>query len=188
MVIVGNNLRRFLRTRAAILSSLAILLFGGTALASPFGAGKFGANVPFGGETSLSIATNGNVTIAVTPTDSGASATSTSNVTVTSTDVVGYKLYVRALSNASLDNGGSTIPASGNSSPATLATNTWGYNTDASSNFVGMTLTDALIRTGTGPYSTGDLTTVTYGIKIDNSKPAGNYSTSIVYTAVPQTE
>lgn len=188
MVIVGNNLKKFFGFRLIIFTFLSIMYMTNIAYASPFGAGAFGANVPFGGQTSLSISTDGNVLISVTPTDSGATATANSNVTVTSTDVVGYKLYIRALSSTNLNNGGSTLPASANVSPAALSVNTWGYNTDASSNFAGMSLTDTLIRTGTGPYSSGDTTTVTYGLKIDNSKPAGNYSTSIVYTAVPQTQ
>lgn len=156
--------------------------------AAPFGKGKFGDNVPYGGETTLAISNNGNVTIQVTPTEAGALATSSNIVTVTSTDVVGYKLYIRSLGSTNMANGGSNIPASANGSPASLATNTWGYNTDASSNFVGSTLTDTLIKNAVGPYSSGDNTTVTYGVKVDNSKSAGNYTTSIVYTAVPQTE
>lgn len=170
--------------------ALAVLLIGpiGQALASPFGAGAFGANVPFGGQTSLTIATDGNVSIPVTPTPSGVSATGTSHVTVTSTDVVGFKLYIQALSNTNLVNGGSNLPASANVSPAALATNTWGYNTDATSNFAGITLLPVLIRTGTGPFESGDITTVTYGLKIDDTLPAGNYATTVVYTAVPQTQ
>ncbi len=171
------------------LSLIVVLLTAShVALASPFGIGVFGANVPFGSETSLTISTDGNVSIPVTPTPTGVLATSTSNVTITSTDVVGYKLYIRANSNTSLNNGGSNIVASSNVSPAALSVNTWGYNTDASTNFAGVTLSDVLIRTGTGPYTSGDLTTLTYGLKIDDSLPAGNYSSTIVYTAVPQTQ
>lgn len=187
MVTLGNPLGN-LSKRLLLLGLALLITLPATVFASPFGTGKFGANVPFGGQTSLSIATNGNVTISVTPTDSGSLATANSQVTVTSTDVVGYKLYIRALSNTNLNNGGSNLPASANGSPGALAVNTWGYNTDASSNFSGISLSDTLIRTGTGPYKSGDLTTVTYGLKVDNSKPAGNYSTSVVYTAVPQTQ
>ena len=178
-------------TKKHLLAIVSVVLltisFVGVASASPFGLGKFGENVPFGGQTSLTIATDGNVNIPVTPTSGGTLATGTSTVTVTSTDVVGFKLYIRADSNTNLANGGSNLPASSNVSPAALAVNTWGYNTDASTNFAGITLLDVLIRTGTGPFSSGDITTVTYGLKIDESKPAGNYSSTIVYTAVPQT-
>jgi len=156
--------------------------------AQPYSKGVYGANVSYGSQTSLSIATNGNKSIPITPTVSGVMATGTSVVTVTSTDVKGYKLYIRALSNTNMNNLGALLPASANGSPAALATNTWGYNTDASSNFAGISLSDALIRSITVPASSGDITNVTYGIKLDMSKPAGNYVANIVYTAVPQTD
>lgn len=84
-----------------------------------------------------------------------------------------------------MDNLGDVLPTSGNVSPAPLAVNTWGYNTDGSSNFIGSSLSDTLIRSLAGPASSGDITTVTYGVKVDLAKPAGNYTTAIIYTAVP---
>ncbi len=156
--------------------------------AQPYGKGVYGANVPYGNLTSLSIATSGNISIPITPTTSGTLATGNSVVTVTSTDVMGYKLYVRALNNTNMNNLGALLPASGNSTPASLAINTWGYNTDASNNFVGITLNDILIRAVSTPVSAGDITTVKYGININLAKPAGDYVASIVYTAVPQTD
>ena len=156
--------------------------------AQPYGKGSYGANAPYGDLTSLSIATNGNISIPITPTTSGTLATGNSIVTVTSTDVMGYKLYIRALSNTNMNNLGSLLPASSNVTPASLAVNTWGYNTDASNNFVGITLSDILIRSISTPVSAGDITTVTYGMKIDLAKPAGNYVAGVVYTAVPQTD
>jgi hypothetical protein len=170
------------------LASAGIYFSTATSYAQPYGVGLYGANVPYGGTTSLAISTGSNVTIQITPTSSGTLGTASNTVTVTSTDVVGYKLYIRALSSTNMVNGSSTIPASANGTLNTLATNTWGYNTDASSNFLGMTASDTLIKSRTGPYSTGDATQVTYGVKVDNSKAAGNYVTSVVYTAVPQTQ
>jgi hypothetical protein len=170
-----------------ILSICLTLLFTPTSHASPYGKGLYGTNVPYGSQTALSIATSGDITIPVTPVSGGTLATGTSVVTVTSTDVMGYKLYTRALGASAMNNLGATLPASGNGSPAALATNTWGYNTDASSNFVGLTLTDSLIRSITVPASTGDVTTLTYGIMIDLTKPAGKYIATVLYTAVPQT-
>ncbi len=165
--------------------------------AQPYGVGKYGANVPYGSQTSLTISTSGNVPIPITPTPTGTLEldgsdgyeveTGTSAVTVTSSDVVGYKLYIKSVNTTNLVNGGVNIAASGSSSPAELGVNTWGYNTDASNNFVGTTLADVLIKTGTGPHTSGDVTNVTFGVKIDNAKPAGNYSNVVEYTAVPQT-
>jgi len=172
---------------AIILTLIFSVIIPPISYASPYGKGVYGANVPYGSQTSLSIATSGNVSIPITPTTSGVLATGTSIVTVTSTDVMGYKLYIRALTNTNMNNLGSLLPASGNGAAAALATNTWGYNTDASSNFVGLTLVDTLIRSITVPASGGDATTLTYGMKLDLAKPAGNYMATVIYTAVPQT-
>ncbi|RWZ78217.1 MAG: hypothetical protein EOT05_00400 [Candidatus Microsaccharimonas sossegonensis] len=158
-----------------------------TSYASPYGSGTYNAAVPYGGQTSLTISSSGTVSIPITPGASAVLGTASGTVTIVSTDVVGYKLYVRALGSANMTAGANNIPASSNSSAATLATNTWGYNLDASTNFVGMTTSDVLIRTGSGPYGAGDTTTVTYGVMIDQAKAAGNYSTTVIYTAVPQT-
>ena len=170
-----------------ILAIVVGVMIPSVSYASPYGVGVYGANVPYGSQTALSISTNGNVSIPITPTTSGVLATGTSTVTVTSTDVKGFKLYIRALTNTNMNNLGALLPASANGTPAALATNTWGYNTDASNNFVGLTLTDTLIRSITVPASSGDATTVTYGMKLDLAKPAGNYVTTVIYTAVPQT-
>ena len=159
--------------------------------AQPYGKGVYNAIVPYGSQTSLSIATNainGNINIPITPTTSGVQATGTNTITVTSTDVKGYKLYIRALSNTNMNNLGALLPASANGTPAALAMDTWGYNLNASNNFTGITLSDVLIRSISVPASTGDITNVTYGIKLDLAKPAGNYVASVVYTAVPQTD
>lgn len=178
--------------KTTLVLALTLTLFIGALLpavsyASPYGYGLYDANVPYGSQTALSIATSGNVTIPITPTTGGVLATGTSTVTVTSTDVKGYKLYIRALTNTNMNNLGALLPASANGSPAALATNTWGYNTDASTNFTGLTLTDTLIHAISIPSSTGDITTVTYGMKLDLAKPAGKYVATVIYTAVPQT-
>jgi hypothetical protein len=155
--------------------------------AQPYGKGLYDTNVPYGSQTSLSIATSGNISIPITPTTSGVLATGNSVVTVTSTDVNGYKLYIRALSSTSMNNLGALLPTSANNSPAALLVDTWGYNTDGSTNFTGISLNNTLIHSITTPIESGDTTNITYGIKLDMVKPAGNYLASVVYTAVPQT-
>ncbi len=89
-----------------------------------------------------------------------------------------------------MDNQGAIIPTSANAqlSPGALAVNTWGYNTNGSSNYSGMTLSDFEVKSVSGPASSGDVTTFKYGINVDLAKPAGNYATSVIYTAVPQTD
>lgn len=167
---------------------LVVFLMSGVAYAQPFSKGKFGANVAFGSQTSLSIATTGNVTINMTPTSGAILGTATNTVTVTSTDVVGYKLYIMANSSSNLVNGSNNIPASSNITPAVLATNTWGYNIDGSSNFAGITTSNVLVKSATGPYTAGDNTTFTYGAKLDITQPSGTYLTTVNYTAAPQTD
>lgn len=154
--------------------------------AGPYGEGKYDI-YQYGAQTSLSIATNGNVSIPISPQTGGTLATGTSTVTVTSGDVVGYKLYVRALNSSSMDNVGTPLPASSNGTPAALAVDTWGYNTDGSNNFTGLLTSDTLIKSVSGPAESGDVTTFTYGVNIDLAKPAGNYTATVLYTAAPQT-
>jgi hypothetical protein len=187
-MIANGKIRRVAIYLVVLALNLWISQFATTpALAQPFGAGKFGANVPYGSQTSLTISTSGNVTISVTPTDNGTLGTATNAVTVYSTDVVGYELYINSLTTTDMTNGAYTLPASANGSPAPLVSNTWGYNTDASANFVGTTTSQVLITSALGPFTAGDTTNVTYGVKVDNAKPAGNYTTTVVYTAAPQT-
>lgn len=173
---------------AIFLPLLVSIVLASASGAQPYGKGTYDVNVPYGAETSLSISTDGDVSIPITPTSSGVLATGNSEITVTSTDVKGYKLYIRALNSIDMDNLGAKLPASANVTPAALAVNTWGYNTDASTDFVGITTGDVLIHAISVPASSGDITNVTYGIKLDMAKPAGNYTANVVYTAVPQTD
>ena len=158
-----------------------------TVYAQPYGKGIYNSNTPYGGETALSISATSAINLSVNPSTAGTLASASGNVTVTSTDVVGYKLYIRALGSTSMSMVGSTIPASANLSLGALVVNTWGYNTDASTNFIGVTTSDVLLKNAVGPFSTGDSTTVTYGLNIDRAVAAGSYASNLVYTAVPQT-
>jgi len=158
-----------------------------TASAQPYGMGAYGSNTPYGGETSLSISATSGVNMTINPATTGTLATAAGNVTVYSMDVVGYKLYIKAVGSTAMTMVGANIPASANVTAATLAINTWGYNTTGGTNFIGVTTVDSLLKNATGPYSTGDATTVTYGLNIDRSKSAGSYASNVIYTAVPQT-
>jgi len=155
------------------------------ASASPFGQGVFNAQVPFGSQTSISIALGGDVNLSLTPSGSNFSGSGSTSATVTSTDVEGYYLYMYTPGSSSLVNGSSTIPASSNSTAGTLSSNTWGYNTDGSSNYIGPSTTPTVIASGTGPFESGDTTNVTYGVLVDITNPAGNYTTNVAFTAVP---
>lgn len=175
------------KTLSSFIVSISIaLLMSVMTYAQPYGQGLYNENVAYGDQTSLSITTDGDIDIPITPTTEGLQSTGTSRVTVTSTDVEGFKLYIRALDDTNMDNLGALLPASANTVPAPLLNNTWGYNLDASNDFIGITLNDILIRSVTVPVPLGDSTDVTFGVKLDLSKPAGNYTTTVVYTAVPQ--
>ena len=162
----------------------ALLSVAPSVAASPFGQGVFGAQVPFGSVTSLSIALGGNVNLTLAP--SGATFVGQGNhtITVNSTDVVGYSLYIQS-PNTNMVSSTDTIPASSNTSAAPLSTNTWGYNTDGSTNYLGMATTPTLLKTALGPYyDSNDNTTVTYGVLTDITKGNGNYTVTVTYTAV----
>lgn len=183
------NMQRRLETllRGALTLGLfisTIASVGHTVTASPFGQGVFGADVPFGSATSLSIALGGNVALSLTPSGPNFVGSSSHTITVTSTDVVGYNLYIYGAAGTTMVNGADTIPASSNSVPGSLAANSWGYNTDGSSNYIGMTTTPSLLKSASGPYKNGDNTTVTYGVLADITKGAGDYTTNVTYTAV----
>lgn len=159
------------------------------AAAAPFGQGKFGEDIPFGSATSLIVNLGGDVSFSVAPNGGFFEGNGSHTITVTSTDPTGYKLYVHTLSTSSTDMVDATatqsIPASGNSVDAPLATNTWGYNTTGSTaNYLGMLTTPLLLKTANGPYKNGDDTDVYYGLKTDITKGAGIYSVGVVYTVV----
>jgi hypothetical protein len=156
--------------------------------ASPFGQGVFGANVPFGSGTSLAIALGGNVSLNLVPSGGNFSGSGSHTITVTSTDVVGYNLYIYSPGSTNMTNPSGNIPTSANGSPAPLSVNSWGYNTDGSGNYVGMTTTPALLKSATGPFTAGDNTTVKYGVLTDITTGAGSYSVNVTYTAVAMSE
>lgn len=170
--------------------SIATLFLTTSVGASPFGQGVFGADVPFGSNTSMSIALGGNVNLAIdTPSGGTFSGSGSHTVTVTSTDVVGYRLYIYTPTSSTMTNGSETIAASSNSSPATLATDTWGYNTNgSSSDFIGITTSPVVIKDATGPHKNGEATTITFGAKVSQTKGAGDYTSTVVYTAVGKSE
>ncbi|MDB5177251.1 MAG: hypothetical protein JWN75_919 [Candidatus Saccharibacteria bacterium] len=181
----------FVRKSHLAFTSLVLvscILLQQPASASPFGQGVFGADVPFGSLTSMSIALGGNVSLNLSPSGGNFTGTGSHTVTVTSNDVVGYRLYLYSPSGTAMTNGSYTIPASANSTPAALATNSWGYNTDGTSNFVGIRATPSIIKDANGPYKSGDNTTITYGALTDITKGAGAYTVSVVYTAVSKSQ
>jgi hypothetical protein len=155
------------------------------ASASPFGQGVFGANNAFGSLTSLSITLGSSVSMTLSLSGATFTGSGSSSVTTTTNDAAGYSLYTWGPGGTSmtLNGGGDTIPASSNTSAGALATNTWGYNTDGSSNYIGLTSTPVLVKTTSGPYESGDTTNFTYGVVTDTTtKSAGTYTVNVAYT------
>ncbi len=159
------------------------------AYASPFGQGKFGADVPFGSMTSISINLGGDVALSLAPSGATFVGNNAHTVTVTSTDTVGYYLYAHTLGGTAMTNGGASIAASSNTSDGPLSVGTWGYNTTGSTtDFLGMNATSVLLKDASGPYKSGDPTTVTYGALTSNTQAAGTYSVGVIYTAVAKNQ
>lgn len=171
-----------------LLATIVCISLSATASASPFGQGVFGADVPFGSGTSMSIALGGNVAINLTPSGPNYIGSGSHTLTVTSTDVVGYRLYIYSPSSSTMTNGSETIDTSANVTPGALADNTWGYNIDASSNYRGITTSPVVLIDAIGPYKNGNNTTITYGVVVDKTKGAGDYNVSVVYTAVAKSQ
>ncbi len=176
--------------RTAFVLCLGILtLISMPVSASPFGQGVFGADVPFGSMTSISINLGGDVALSLAPSGGNFSGNNSHTVTVTSTDVVGYYLYAHTTGSMAMTNGSASIPASGNGSPAPLSVGSWGYNTTGStSDFLGMNASSVLLRDASGPFKSGDPTPVTYGALVSNTQEAGSYSLGVTYTAVAKNQ
>lgn len=178
-----------LKLTVGVLLALAGVLSAGTASASPFGQGVFGADVPFGSMTSISINLGSDVALTLAPSGGNFSGTGSHVVTITSTDVVGYYLYAHTTGTTDMINGSATIPASSNSSPSPLSVGSWGYNTTGSTtNFLGMNASSVLLKDASGPYKNGDPTTVTYGALTSGTQAAGSYTVAVTYTAVAKNQ
>jgi hypothetical protein len=183
----GFTLQKFIV--GMIVACESILLSAAPVGASPFGQGVFGADVPFGSMTSISINVGGDVGLALAPNGGNLSGSNTHTVTVTSTDVVGYYLYAHTTGSTAMINGSASIAASGNSSAGPLSVGTWGYNTtESTSNFLGMSATNVLLKDAAGPFKSGDPTNVTYGALVSNTQDAGNYTIGITYTTVAKNQ
>jgi len=174
---------------AALLFVVSLLLPPLTAHAQPFGQGLFGADVPFGSATGISINLGSDVPLSLSPNGSNFSGTGSHTVTITSTDVVGYYLYAHTTGSNAMSNGSDTIAASSNTSAAPLSVGTWGYNTSGSStNFSGMSAVNTLLKDASGPYKSGDPTTITYGANVGTTQAAGTYTLGVTYTAVAKNQ
>ncbi|MCL2037789.1 hypothetical protein FWG95_02180 [Candidatus Saccharibacteria bacterium] len=156
--------------------------------------------------STISVTSGATVTLNVTPTASGSITTASDTVTVTTNDSNGYTLTLATsgASNALVGTPSGTIAASAGTmaAPVTLAADTWGYRVDGVGGF-GAGPTTAVnnqateshswaavpvsgsadtINTTTGATS-GENTTVWYGLNATTAKAGGVYTNTVVYTA-----
>jgi len=176
------------------------------ASASTYGSGNYGSCGY--NSCSLSIISNGSVSLNVSPTTSGSCTIQSDEVTVLTDDNNGYTLdLTNGNNNTNLTNGSSSINASNGTftSPTSLVINTWGYRVDgdggfgagptyaqSNSNQSGITFAGTQPEDGTPDdiasssvaADPGVSTMVWYGVCADLSLTSGSYSSSITYTAI----
>ena len=151
-------------------------------------------NVVVGSSISLDVSGGtggtGTVDINVTPTAAGAVGTASHNVAVSTNNTTGYKLQLNSsTADTTLAKGADTLAATSGTkaAPANLDTNSWGYSIPgfAADTYAGVTPTgNPVVLKTTATPATNDSTTVTWGAKVDTSKPNGTYTRQVTYTAV----
>ena len=135
----------------------------------------------------ISVSSNPTVAISVTPTASGAEATAADSVSVDSNDADGYNLTLENDATLTMagSQGGTLAKTAGTyAAPAALDTNSWGYRLTGftAGAYAGVEDAAQNIRSTTAT-ANAEVTTVTYGVKVNTSVPAGVYSDSVTYTA-----
>lgn len=153
-------------------------------------------------KTAAVATTGGSVLINVTPSAAGSFSSASDTVTAGTNSTAGYQLQISAAATA-LTKGSDTIAAGSATpgTPAALAVNTWGFRVDGQGGFgtgpttaatnaasltglwAGVTSTAVTIKT-TAVVANADTTTVWYGVGTDFTKPNGDYTTTVTYTAV----
>jgi hypothetical protein len=198
------------RNISILLACVGLVLCSGQAIAYPsgeYGSGTYGS-CEYGVACSISLSSNGSVSLSVTPTSSGSCTIQSDSATVFTDDTNGYTLTLAdSGTNTALINGSSSISTTSGTitSPTTLTGNSWGYRVDglgsfgsgpttSQSNvghggmlFAGIEASDQLadtIATTSGAADPAVTTTVWYGACADTSVSSGAYTTQVIYTAV----
>ena len=154
--------------------------------------------------STISITTSPNVNIPVIPDVGGAQSSRSDTVEVSTNNSDGYTLTLEnADSDTELEGPGSNEIAAHDGTlddPTVLADNSWGYavpdwqdfdetysqlsSESSSSVWAGVpALGSKDVIGGSGGPVTEDTTTVWYSVKVDTSKPDGNYVDTVLYTA-----
>lgn len=135
----------------------------------------------------ISVSSTPTVAISVTPTSSGAEATANDTVTVDSNDPDGYNLTLENDATLTMAGsaGGTLAKTTGTyGTPAALGANSWGYRLTGftAGTYAGVEDAPQNIKSTTAT-ANAETTTVTYGVKVNTSVPAGVYTDSVTYTA-----
>ena len=189
-----------------------LLIIGSGGSSSAYTTGTFGSGTygwcQYGVACSISLSSNGNISLNVTPNSSGSCTIQSDTATVFTDDSNGYSLTLADSSTGtSLINGSATINATSGTfaSPSTLTGNSWGYRVDGvgsfgsgpttaqtnaargSTLFAGIEASNQTADTIASTAVAADpsvTTTVWYGVCADTSVSSGSYTTQVIYTAV----
>ena len=190
--------------------SATLALYSG--LVSAYSSGEFGSGTygscEYGVTCSISLTSNGSISLNITPTSSGACTINSDSASVLTDDSNGYTLTLADISTSTaLTNVAATIATTSGtvSSPTSLSGNSWGYRVDSlggfgsgpttsqsnisrpSTTFAGIVASDQTadtIATTSGAADPAVSTTVWYGACADTTASAGAYTTTVLYTAV----
>ena len=165
-------------------------------LISPIVSSNAGTNISTAqidtGPYTMSISTDSLTSIDITPNSSQVTYTGTDSVSYTNTCPYGMNVTMSSSSEntdlirAGTDSGTKTIPTI--STGTTLTDNTWGFSTDNGSTYnpIPTLINPTTIIDTTSATTTTATLNLSYGIRVDNSIPSGNYSNDIVYTVSPK--
>jgi len=142
-------------------------------------------------ETCLNLGTTGLVDFGhITPTTTGTTATVNATINVR-TNAPGYDLkFSTASTTNTLNHNPVFAPTNYTISPTTttaLDINSWGYSTNSGTTFSAVPTSTApvtLKSTTTANDTLGEDTTITYGLKVNDSQASGTYQTTLLYTAL----
>ncbi len=167
---------------ASVLAVMAIVL-------SPVAASAASSNTTVQATVAsvISVSSTPTVAISVTPAVGGVEATANDTVSVDSNDPDGYNLTLE--NDATLTMSGPSAATLAKTTgtygtPTALINNSWGYRLSGftAGTYAGVEDAAQNIKSTTAT-AAGDTTIVTYGVKVDTTKPAGVYSDSVTYTA-----
>jgi hypothetical protein len=193
-----------------------IFLFGlmllCTSGASAYTNGTYGSSTygscSYGSACSISLTSNGNISLNVTPAPGGSCTIQSDSATVMTDDSNGYTLTLADSSTSTaLMNGGATINSTSGTlgSPTPLTDNSWGYRVDGLGSFgngpttsqtnvspggtlfAGIEASNQLpdtIASSSGAADPAATTTVWFGACADTSIGSGAYTSQALYTAV----